>query len=91
VYDIGLDRLTDGSDFTGIVLCVAEIVGNEVVLVYHLVSLLRNAHLASQTIRLHLICDKHVLSEDVISHDLGANNSADNFSSVDPNTHIQIS
>ena len=88
MYDIGLDRLSDGSNFTGIVLCVAEIVGNEVVLVYHLVSLLRNANLASQTIRLHLICDKHVLAEDVVPHDLGAYDSADNFSSVDPNSHI---
>ena len=88
MYDIGLDGLSNGSDLTGMVLCVSEIVGNEVVLVYHLVSLLRDAHLASQTIRLHLICDKHVLAEDVVPHDLGAYDSADNFSSVDPNSHI---
>lgn len=49
-----------------------------------------NTNRASHAIRFHLVGDEHILPEDVVPDDLCADNSADDFTSVDSDAHVQV-
>ena len=88
LYYVGFYWLTNSSNLAGIVLCEIECVWNKFARVYKFIGLLWDAHSASNTVGLHLVGDQHVLAEDIVLDDLGANDSSDNLASVDANTYI---
>ena len=63
-------------------------VGDEVIPMDQLVGLLTDTDRASDTVTLHFICDEHVLPKDVVSDDLGPDNTTHYFARMDTNPHV---
>ena len=63
---------------------------HEVVFVNELVSLLTDANGTRHAIRLHLVGNQHILSEDVVSDHLRTDDATYDLACVDADTHVQI-
>ena len=58
------------------------------VLIDQLIGLFADAYLSSHPVRLHFVGNKDILTKDVIPHNLSTNDSSDNLSGVDSNSHV---
>ena len=65
-------------------------IDNELVLLQQSLCLSRDANAALLAVGLHLVRDENILTENVVSDHLCANNAAYNFTRVNSNAHVQV-